>query len=138
MEKYIFGAFSVDKDQIQKYANKIYSTEAGIGSAEAKTYAFYYALKYGFSLNSNITFNKLIESSDCILKLIAYLYFRREKLDNYADQLFEQVEAMDETDQEKNWVYAYEVLSAEKIKIDFLSQLKKAKISFLIDEFRIK
>lgn len=138
MEKYIFDTFSVEKKKIQEYANKIYATEAGIGSAEAKTYAFYYALKYDFALNSNITFDKIIQSNDCILKLMAYLYFRREGIDTYADQLLEQVKEMDQTDREKNWVYAYEILDKESLKDDNWAQLKKAKVSFLRDSFQIQ
>lgn len=138
MENFLFEFFSVGVNQIQNFANQIYATEAGVGSAEAKTYAFYYALKYGFTLNSTITFDKIIESNDCVLKLMAYLYFRRENICSYADQLLDQVRAMDQSDREKNWVYVYEVLDESELKEDRWKELKKRKISFLNDEFQIR
>jgi hypothetical protein len=138
MENFLFEFFSVEVSQIQNFANQIYATEAGVGSAEAKTYAFYYALKYGFPLNSTITFDKIIESNDCVLKFMAYLYFKRENICSYANQLLDQVRAMDQSDREKNWVYVYEVLDESELKENRWKELKKRKITFLNDEFQIR
>ncbi len=69
---------------------------------------------------------------------MAYLYFRRENICSYADQLLDQVRAMDQSDKEKNWVYVYEVLDESELKEDRWKELKKRKISFLNDEFQIR
>lgn len=69
---------------------------------------------------------------------MAYLYFRRENICSYADQLLDQVRAMDQSDREKNWVYAYEVLAESELTDGRWKEMKKRKISFLKDEFQIR
>lgn len=94
------------------------------------SYAIYFALKYKFNLV--LTTEMLIGAEDCILLILGFLYFQREKnkvavdtLKDYAKSL-----SMDDNDMERMWLFVYEALPQTALR-DEWKTLKKAKVTFL-------
>ena len=131
--KYIFEKYEVDTDQVQKYANMIYEKYIQKNNYEACSYALLYAIDSNTKINS-IDVEIIKSSQDCILLLMAFIYYKKNNLKSEVKQLKEYAKELivkDEMDQ--YWLFVYECLG--QLTGEW-SSMKKNKVSFLKSDYR--
>ena len=138
LEEYVFCPYSVSVDEIAAYARIMYREGRGNGNIEQCCYSVLYALKYSFYL-CDIDMQDVLGSDNCVFKLMAWLYFRKnrkrkgyrealEALRQHALELYRQ-------DMDRNWLFVFEVLPVELLSNEWKA-LKRNRVSFLKDAFR--
>ncbi len=130
MEEVVFGPFHACKNDIQRLSDDLYEYAKRTKTWFPAYYAFYYALKYDFNL-SKAKVDDVIESDDCILKVLELCYAKKRKNRDAVKKLHDDAVAlMEAEDVDQNWVFVYEALNASELKGDFAA-MKKAKVSFV-------
>ena len=135
LDEVVMSRESVTKNEMKCFSDSIYKDGILTGNYEQVCYALYYALKYSFKLE-NITSSDLLESNDCILKILGWAYYKKNR-DNSEVEKFSKkaVEfSMVETEMEHNWLFVYEVLNEDQLK-DYWKELKKKHVTFLNEDF---
>lgn len=136
LEKYVFKFADKDFSFMHDFLNLFLLRAIENGSTDSIAYIFYYALKYEIKLeylkgtDFGETIKEIINLNDCISMLIAYKYCQAHSLPldvfrNKADEVMK----YSERDQDKFWLYLYEVLPKSKLP-KFLKKLKEANVSF--------
>lgn len=110
LEKYVFDSCAVSSSEIEILSKSLLENGMKSKTYEQAAYAIYFALKYRFKLS--ITSDMLIATEDCVLLVLGFLYFKREKdkvavnvLKDYAKNL-----AKDSNEMERMWLFVYEAL----------------------------
>ena len=130
MDELVFSKFNVNKEDLSSVARDLLAYAKQKKSWFPAYYAIYYALKYDFNL-AGLNVAEVIESGDCILKVLELAYARAHNNREAQKKLKEDARSLQEGgDAAANWVFVYEALSAEELKGD-LKNLKKAGVSFL-------
>lgn len=134
----IFKKYEVDTNQIKKYTNMIYENYIKKNNYEACSYALLYAIDSNSKIDS-INIEAITNSQDCILLLMAFIYCKKNKLEEYAKKIKENKEA-ENTDEEKDqyWLFLYECLKEipEQWSNGEWIGMKKAGVSFLKSEYK--
>ena len=135
LKEYLFKPFSVTDIEMGEYANLIYDRYINSNNYEACSFAILYAIDADCEL-VNFNIQKIMESKDCILLLMAYLYCKKrgwrggiDKLKKHAKQIVKDNEL------DQYWIFVYEMLGSGSLKDDWAS-MKKSKVSFLKDEYK--
>lgn len=130
LEKYVFDTCRVSVNDIEILAKTLIENGIKDKTYEQAAYALYFALRYKFKLA--ITADMLIATNDCVLLVLGFMYFKREKnrlalnsLKDYARKLVK-----DPKDMERMWLFVYEILPQSELQEDW-KVLKKAKVTFL-------
>lgn len=136
LEKFVFERLDVEPKYIKLLSENLFDSGLSQRNYEAVSYAVYFAIKYGFELK-NLKSSDAISSNSCIFKLLALLYFKKYKNIPEKQTLKEHAQTLNENahDRESNWLFVYEALSYEDLTGEWKS-LKKAKVSFVKEEFR--
>lgn len=137
LDEYVFSVCETNESDIKSISNKLYEMGMSCRIFEASSYALYFSIKYKFTLDKVDALN-IQKSKDCILMLLGYKYFvfydnkeAMTDLENHAVLL-----AGDEEDLNQNWLFVYEILSQNSLKLtDDWKLLKDAGISFVRDDF---
>ena len=140
MDEYIFERFKVSVEKIKDFTTSVYEQELSNKNYDGVCFALFFALKYGFTINSNyIKASEAENSHSCIFRLLALLYFtknsiksERKALINLASELI-----INNDDLENNWLFVYEALSQNELS-DEWKALKKDKVSFLKEEYQLQ
>lgn len=118
---------------IEDYSNRVYHNSFETRNFEQASYALYFAVKYSFEL-AEYDVSRIIDSKDCILLLMAFLYSKEKKnndavkkLKQYAKCLKDDLETFDQY-----WLFLYEILPKSDLKADWFP-MKKAGVSFVRD-----
>lgn len=134
LDEFIFKNYNVTSDKIGEYANMIYKKYIDKNNFEAAAYALLYAINSNNSIE-NLDLDKVIESKDCILLLMAFIYCRKNKwhsgvhtLRAYAKKLIL------ENDMEQYWLFVYECLGHDLLTDEWV-HMKKANVTFLKDDY---
>ena len=137
MDEHVFERYDVNKVYIEEFTNQLYEQELTVRNYDAVCYAIYFALKFGFEINS-LSAQIAIDSDSCIFKLLAFLYFKKvnnkdEKklLRDYALQL-----KRNDEDLNRNWLFVYESLPKSDLPGDW-EKMKTDMISFIRPEFQV-
>lgn len=137
MDTYVFDRFDVPIDQIKELTNLIYSQELCNKNYDGVCYSLFYALKYGFTIDSVVS-QDAMNSDSCLFRLLAYLYFKKNNIaseitamENLALTL-----SKDECDFSQNWIFVYEVLSQNNLTGEW-KDLKTGGVSFLKKEYQV-
>ena len=109
--------------------NGLYKREIENRNYEGVSYAVYFAIKYDVRIN-NIDVEDVINSPSCIMKILAYLYYKQNNRTDDIIQLENHANRLSKEDFERNWIFVYEVLSAKELSGDW-KELKKAGVSFI-------
>ncbi|MGI9651292.1 hypothetical protein [Chryseobacterium sp. RLHN22] len=134
LEEYVFERHNVEKKRIEIIANDLYNLGIRKKNYEICSYAIYYAMKYDFKL-SQITIKKdSIRSCDCIFLMIAYLYDKKNQKKSYLKEYKDLAIKLYDEDFQRYWLFCYEILTQNELR-DKYKDLKKAKISFILDSF---
>jgi len=132
MDEYVFDKFNASVYDIEKFSKVLYKEALAKKNSEALNYAIFYAVKYNFTLSVNAKF--IIDSYNCISKLLALIYFRMNGDSESVDKLAKEAERLAECDFDENWLFIYEAVDVSKLKDEWQS-LKNAGVSFLLPEY---
>ena len=133
LEKNVFEKINLEINKINKLSNILYIDGINKRNYEQSCYAIYFALKYNFSLDE-ISDSAIISSNNCILKLLAYLYFKKEKNNEALNKFHEHALYLCNQEMDRYWIYIYEVLDENELNGDW-KEIKRKKISFVKPEF---
>ena len=131
LHQYVFKSCDTNPKDVRYIANAVYEEYFPKLIYEAASYSIYWCIIYDITLDK-IDVEEIIESKDCIILVLAYIYFKKKK-DNYScDKLVEYAEilALDDDEFERNWIFTYEVLPEKKLVGEW-KELKRNKVSFL-------
>lgn len=132
MDEYVFDKFNASVYDIEKFAKVLYEEASAKENSEALNYAIFYAVKYNFTLSIDVEL--IIDSYNCISKILALIYFRINGDSESVDKLTKEAERLAECDFDENWLFIYEAVDASKLKKEWQS-LKNAGVSFLVPEY---
>lgn len=137
LDKYVFSTCCKEcptHSCIARYAVHAYKNGLATRNFEQSAYALFFAIKYSFEL-PDVDIQKIIDTKDCILLTLAYLYVvQYDKnegivlLKNYAVAIKDDVETFEEY-----WIFLYEVLERDDLDKDW-KRLKKANVTFIKDK----
>lgn len=129
LEDCLFKPFDVETTLINNISNLLY--EEGIKSKnyEVVYYALYYAMKYELEI-SDLNFDTVKKSQDCLFLLLAYLYSVKNKKQNEVKAYKKYAQTLKQTDEDSFWLFIYEVLPENELQ-DYWKAMKRNKISFL-------
>lgn len=131
LEDYVFSVYRVSVDQIQKFSDFLFENGLHQSQYEMIYFALYFAWKYGFKLNK-ASADDIISTNSCICKILAFMYFDASHDTDEIKKLKNHAEAYekDATEFDRNWLFAYEVLGADKLEKEWKAY-KKAGVSFI-------
>ncbi len=129
LDKYIFSAFTVDKNQIKQISNDLIEYGLPRSTFEPCIYGVFFALKYNFELDIHNLSEKALNSDDCIFMLITYIYCKRYNY-NLAPFIAKAKQYNTTPNFDNYWLFVYEVLEKDELKEEF-KELKEAEISFI-------
>ena len=146
LDKNLFEPFDVEVGDIRTLSWKMYELAMKVRNYEAASYSIYYALKYGFRL-SKVDFDRIKNSGDCVLLILAWRYSVRFQLKSEQDKYTDLAKDLLNRDFDRYWVFVYEALGDSDLeeidsgKNKFKDQgvaLKKKRISFLLSDEEIR
>ncbi len=132
LEEYVFKPCGTKLYRIKEISNLLYKRFIKDLKYEAISYTLYFAIKYGFLIET-IDAQDIINTEDCVVLLLAYKYF--EKF-NYVDELKKIANysnIIKDMDFDKYWLFLYEVLNISDLSGDW-KVLKQEKVTFFINQ----
>ncbi len=131
----VFNALSVSTDEIEKITYNIFNMGIEKNINEAVSYALYLSIKYSFKLSDNL-FERVKDSKDCILLLLAYLHDKKSCKNTALKPYKELADTLRVNDFDENWLFIYEVSAKDKLT-KYWKKMKEAKITFIKSDFTI-
>lgn len=133
MEDSVFVPFGVAQAEIKTYADALYADSKASHNYEAISYAVFFSLKHGFTLNE-LDINWVIERGDCVLLLMTWLYYLKlnhgNRLATDLKPLRKEAERLKDKDMDRYWLFCYETVAMSNLKDDW-KVLKRAGVSFI-------
>ena len=133
MEEAVFKPFNVGQAEIKAYSDALYVDSKASHNYEAISYAIYFSLKHGFTLNE-LDIDWVIERGDCVLLLMTWLYYLKvnhgKVRATQLKPLVAEAKRLRDTDMDRYWLFCYEVLSYSNLK-DEWQVLKRAGVTFV-------
>lgn len=127
LEEYVFPMADGIKDLLFEFLDILMSRAISTGRGDGIAFSFYFALKHSVKVDVEIEIqHKILETNDCIAMTIAYKYLKESGIatDLFRDKANEILLSNTEREQEKNWIFLYEVLPKSLLKDNFLKELK--------------
>ena len=109
LEEHLIKPFAVQPSMIEVYAELLYIESNKQQNLEGIVFSIYYALKWGFKLNS-LNLDSIIDSRDCLTSLLAYKYFEKHSDKDAMRKLKEQAKLLKVSDMDAFWLFVYETL----------------------------
>jgi len=129
LDKYAFSVYD-DKEFIGLYIDKLIDRSLLIGSTDSLAYAFFFAIKYEIKVNFD-NYDSITSMNDCISMLLAYEYCKVNGLSiSPFREKCEELIALSDRDQDKYWLFIYEVMPKSKLK-GWLKKMKDEGIPFI-------
>lgn len=130
LEEFVYEPFSVSQETIAKISNLIYDEGARLNNYEAVCFSLYFAIKYGFEIES-VNVDSAKGSNHCLFLLFAYLYFQKQKDRASIRVLKDHAKVLQKTEMEPYWLFVYEVLPQSELR-DYWKPMKRKGVSFLV------
>lgn len=131
LEEYVFPMADETKNLLLEFLDVLMARAITTGRGDGISFAFYFALKYSIEVNIDIeNQRKILETNDCVAMTIAYKYLKKTGSDT--SRFREKADALmlnSEREQEKNWIFLYEVLPKSALKDSFLKELKNHSVN---------
>ena len=126
LEKYVFPMTDETKDFLLGFLDVLMPRAISTGRGDGIAFAFYFALKHSIEVKIDIEKQKkILETNDCVAMTIAYKYFKKNGSDTHLfREKADKIMSNSEREQEKNWIFIYEVLPKSVLKDSFLKELK--------------
>lgn len=130
----VFYSFDVESKDVKALSERMMMHGLTTRNFEEVSYALYFAVRYGFVVES-FDAKKILETGDCILLTIAWKYAcvkglqdEKKDIEAYARSLLQH-----KSDFEENWLFVYEALGHGDLKAmgGEWYALKKSKVSFI-------
>ncbi len=132
LEEFVFTFAGGNYDFMDSFLTHLLDRSLVNGYADSLSFLFYFAIRFKITLGS-FDFNKVISLNDCISSLLAYKYSEINSLPvNLFHEVAETILFYSERDQDKFWLFLYEVLPLDKLPDDFLKKLKTAGVNFYV------
>ena len=144
MEEFVFKPYNVKTCDIKTFSDAIYRDAIKQNDYESMCYSIYFALQFGFDLdefqqNSEKAIKYVIDSYDCILLTVTWLYFMRKNNGNRRSselKLFNnEAQKLKNSEMDRYWLFCYEVLTYNDLS-DEWKNLKQAEVSFIKEKIR--
>ena len=133
MEDSVITPFGVGQAEIKSYADALYSDSKASHNYEAISYAIYFSLKHGFTLNE-LDINWVIERGDCVLLLMTWLYYLNvnhgKRRATQLKPLLAEAKRLKNVDMDRYWLFCYEVLTYSNLDNEW-QVLKRSGVSFM-------
>lgn len=136
LDEFIFDVCNTSVDEKKFILNRIYNEYLPKLIYEPVIYSIYWAILYDLEL-VNMDVNTILQTNNSVLMLLSFIYFKKSGnnepclvLKNQAENLLQ-----DKEEFEKNWIFVYEVLPADKFSDDWKA-LKNNDVSFLTEEMK--
>lgn len=130
LKDYVFDKCNATQDEIKKLSQTLYENGMKSKCYEQVSYAVYFSIVYNFDMP--IAAIELIDTSDCVLLTMGYIYFKKKGnkaelsvLKVYAKTLISIPEDFD-----RLWLFAYEVLPKTNLR-DEWKTLKNNNVTFI-------
>lgn len=142
MEDFVFRPYGVDTSSIKVLSDTIYRNAVNINDYESLCYSIYFAIRFNFVLDEferdcDSAQEYVIESKDCLLLVMSWLYFMKK---NHWNREATQVKHLNKvarelknTDMDRYWLFCYEALTWGSLPGDW-RLMKQAGISFIRKE----
>lgn len=117
---------------MQDYVNALYRDSLRISNYEGVCYSIFFALKYDCEINS-IECQELINIGDCLVLLFAWLYYRKRP-GSEIQMLEAEALRLRDVNVGRYWLFVYEVLNESYLPVGDWQNMKKAGISFIVEE----
>lgn len=137
VDEFVFSRFEIDVSEIAKFSNMLFKQEMKIKNYDAVCFSLFFAIKYGFEIES-LSAQSAIDSDSCIYKLLAFVYFKKYGCESEVLLLVSHANDLKNIDEdfERNWLFVYEILEGKDLTGEW-AKLKKQKISFLRTKYRL-
>jgi hypothetical protein len=134
LDKYVFDPHNVNKNDIRKIAQDVYSYGITRKIYEASTYAIYWALKYNFDIGIPSIKDDAISSLDCVFLTISYVYDKKHHPISYLNEYIDLSEDLNKYDFDRYWLYIYETLPHSDLKAHY-KNMKRKGLTFIKQGF---
>ena len=129
IDKYVFDAFNASIFEIELFTQKLYEDSVKQRNYEGICYALYFAIKYNFMIS--IEKESIINSIDCLSKLLLWLYSCKYEFDQMKNDLLNEARRLVTVNEfDENWIFLYEVLPESELQNEWKT-MKAAGISFI-------
>ena len=144
MEEFVFKPYDVNTCDIKTFSDAIYRDAIKVNDYESMCYSIYFAIQFSFDLdefkqNNNDALNYVIDSCDCILLTMTWLYLMKK---NHGDrnssevkQLINVAMNLEQSDMDRYWLFCYEALTSGSLSGEW-KKLKEANVSFIKKEIK--
>lgn len=128
LDKYVFTVFNAKIDEIESFSQMLFDDSKKNGNCEGMSFAFYFAVKYGFQIAYDIA--DIISQDDCLLKTMALVYARKNSITSDLTDLEKEAQRLKAQEFDENWLFIYECLKPSQLSGDW-KVIKNSNISFL-------
>lgn len=137
MDSFVFKPFHTPQEKIEVFANRAYELGKEYRNYEECCYALLLAIDYNFKISQSVE-EGISAVDNCLYKLVAAIYCK--KYDKTAfNGLKALAQQLQSDDMDRNWPFVYEMLKLGDFdNDDDWRKLKKARVSFLREPYRIK
>ncbi len=137
VDQFIFERFHVSADEIKSFSILVYEQELKNKNYDAVCYALFFALKYGFLIDS-LKAQDAIGSDSCFFRLLAFLYFKKHRIITERALLRDLALTLKSNDYDfgQNWLFVYEVLPQSELPNEWKA-MKTSGISFIQKPFQV-
>ncbi len=134
LEKQVFEPNQIDKSVIKTIAEDIYAYGVKKKVYEACSYALYWAIKYGFEMDTETIKKDSINSMDCIFLMLSYLYDKKYHRKLYLKEYKDLAMELKKNDFDRYWLFIYETLTESHLP-DNYGNMKRLNLTFIKPEF---
>lgn len=135
LDKDVFEKFNISNSEIKLISENIFKFAKEKKLYEAMSYSLYFSLKYDFKLEDGL-FDIINSNNDCILMLLAYLHDKKYINHSAVNKKYRDLAKSLQDEIDEYWLFVYEVLTEGNLKKDEWKKIKKAKISFIQQDFQ--
>ncbi len=128
MDRFVFDAFNASVIDIEAFSKTLYLDSKHKANYEGISYSLYFAIKYNFCIDVDVT--DIIQTPSAICKLLLLIYSRNNGDHRMEGALLNEARRMKQNEFDENWVFIYEALSSSEL-CDEWRIIKNAGVSFL-------
>ncbi len=129
LDEYVFKLFSTSKEIIENFVQEAFNDSILNNNYEASYYCLYYAMIYDFNIK-NLDLEFVVNSNSCILKVVAYLYYKDKLMSKELDALKDNALDLKINDMDEYWLFIYEILDSKDLDGDW-KMIKNKHITFI-------